>query len=46
MGGSHNRTFSETPFEWPVRVYYEDVDLQGVVYFANYLKFNTNVRPT
>jgi acyl-CoA thioester hydrolase len=28
--------------EWhsvPVRVYYEDTDAQGIVYFANYLKF-------
>ncbi len=26
-------------FEWPVRVYYEDTDSGGVVYYANYLKF-------
>ena len=26
-------------FMWPVRVYYEDTDAGGVVYFANYLKF-------
>ena len=25
--------------EFQVRVYYEDTDAQGVVYFANYLKF-------
>lgn len=25
--------------EWPVRVYYEDTDAEGVVYYANYLKF-------
>jgi len=25
--------------EYQVRVYYEDTDAQGVVYFANYLKF-------
>ncbi len=25
--------------EFKVRVYYEDTDAQGVVYFANYLKF-------
>ncbi len=24
---------------WPVRVYYEDTDAGGVVYYANYLKF-------
>ena len=27
------------PFHWPVRVYYEDTDAGGVVYYANYLKF-------
>jgi acyl-CoA thioester hydrolase len=26
-------------FAWPVRVYYEDTDAGGVVYYANYLKF-------
>lgn len=26
-------------FIWPVRVYYEDTDSGGVVYYANYLKF-------
>ncbi|MEK7360847.1 MAG: tol-pal system-associated acyl-CoA thioesterase [Pseudomonadota bacterium] len=26
-------------FSWPVRVYYEDTDAGGVVYYANYLKF-------
>jgi acyl-CoA thioester hydrolase len=26
-------------FEWTVRVYYEDTDAGGVVYYANYLKF-------
>lgn len=26
-------------FRWPVRVYYEDTDSGGVVYYANYLKF-------
>jgi acyl-CoA thioester hydrolase len=36
--------FKETPFEWPVRVYYEDVDLQGVVYFANYFKYMERAR--
>ena len=32
------------PFEWPVRVYYEDTDLQGVVYFANYFKYMERAR--
>ena len=26
-------------FNWPVRVYYEDTDAGGVVYYANYLRF-------
>ena len=26
-------------FRWPVRVYFEDTDAGGVVYYANYLKF-------
>ncbi len=26
-------------FLWPLRVYYEDTDSGGVVYYANYLKF-------
>ncbi|NOR80199.1 MAG: tol-pal system-associated acyl-CoA thioesterase, partial [Methyloprofundus sp.] len=26
-------------FNWPVRVYYEDTDAGGVVFYANYLKF-------
>ena len=27
------------PFRWPIRVYYEDTDASGVVYYANYLRF-------
>jgi acyl-CoA thioester hydrolase len=27
------------PFIWRIRVYYEDTDSGGVVYYANYLKF-------
>lgn len=26
-------------FSWPVRVYYEDTDAAGLVYYANYLRF-------
>ena len=29
---------------WPVRVYYEDTDHGGVVYYANYLKFMERAR--
>lgn len=32
------------PFSWPVRVYYEDTDAGGVVYYANYLKFMERAR--
>jgi acyl-CoA thioester hydrolase len=28
-----------SPFVWPVRVYYEDTDAAGIVYYANYLRF-------
>ena len=31
-------------FVWPVRVYYEDTDTAGVVYYANYLKFMERAR--
>ena len=30
---------NENLFLWPVRIYYEDTDSGGVVYYANYLKF-------
>ncbi len=33
-----------TTFRWPVRVYYEDTDAGGVVYYANYLKFMERAR--
>lgn len=32
------------PFEWPIRVYYEDTDAQGVVYYANYFRFMERAR--
>ena len=35
---------SSRAFAWPVRVYYEDTDLGGVVYYANYLKFLERAR--
>ena len=33
-----------TIFHWPVRVYYEDTDAGGVVFYANYLKFFERAR--
>ena len=32
------------PFALPVRVYYEDTDAAGVVYYANYLRFLERAR--
>jgi acyl-CoA thioester hydrolase len=32
------------PFFWPVRVYYEDTDAGGVVFYANYLKYMERAR--
>ena len=34
----------ENEFLWPIRVYYEDTDSGGVVYYANYLKFMERAR--
>jgi len=31
-------------FTWPIRIYYEDTDAGGVVYYANYLKFFERAR--
>ncbi len=31
-------------FEFPIRVYYEDTDAGGVVFYANYLKFFERAR--
>lgn len=32
------------PFQWPLRVYIEDTDLGGIVYYVNYLKFMERAR--
>lgn len=37
-------TTNNGEFCWPVRVYYEDTDAGGVVYYANYLKFMERAR--
>ena len=31
-------------FHWPVRVYWEDTDAGGIVYYANYLRFFERAR--
>lgn len=35
---------NDAGFSWPVRVYYEDTDAGGVVFYANYLKFFERAR--
>jgi acyl-CoA thioester hydrolase len=35
---------SQTLFHWPVRVYWEDTDAGGIVFYANYLKFFERAR--
>lgn len=37
-------TRHSSPFSWPVRVYWEDTDAGGIVYYANYLKFMERAR--
>ena len=37
-------TAESQPFEWPIRVYYEDTDAQGVVYYANYFRYMERAR--
>ena len=34
----------EAAFIWPVRVYWEDTDAGGIVFYANYLKFFERAR--
>lgn len=36
--------FDGKTFIWPVRIYYEDTDLGGVVYHANYLRYMERAR--
>jgi acyl-CoA thioester hydrolase len=39
-----NATTADDVFEWSLRVYYEDTDAQGVVYYANYFRFMERAR--
>ncbi len=34
----------EGEFQWPIRVYWEDTDAGGIVFYANYLKFFERAR--
>lgn len=36
--------FEDKTFSFPIRVYYEDTDAGGIVYYANYLKFAERAR--
>lgn len=35
---------TDSPFAWPIRVYFEDTDVGGVVYHASYLRFLERAR--
>ena len=35
---------AQARFRWPVRVYWEDTDAGGIVFYANYLKFFERAR--
>ena len=34
----------DTTFRWPVRIYWEDTDAGGIVFYANYLTFFERAR--
>ncbi|MBK7049521.1 MAG: tol-pal system-associated acyl-CoA thioesterase [Rhodoferax sp.] len=34
----------KSDFSWPIRVYWEDTDAGGIVFYANYLKFFERAR--
>jgi len=45
MAVNNSKSGYMTPgFSWPVRVYYEDTDAAGVVFYANYLNFMERAR--
>ncbi len=44
MAPDHVVLTQTADFSWPVRVYYEDTDAGGVVFYANYLKFFERAR--
>src|ERR1700750_1735509 len=44
MNMSDSQSGAEIGFTWPIRVYYEDTDAGGVVFYANYLKFFERAR--
>jgi len=46
LGGSEPRATGSAgaTFTWPVRVYWEDTDAGGIVFYANYLKYFERAR--
>ena len=41
---NNHQALTEQAFEWPLRVYIEDTDAGGIVYYINYLKFIERAR--
>ncbi|WP_345812962.1 tol-pal system-associated acyl-CoA thioesterase [Paraburkholderia sp. PREW-6R] len=44
MNTSTSQPGAENGYMWPIRVYYEDTDAGGIVFYANYLKFFERAR--
>jgi acyl-CoA thioester hydrolase len=44
MNTPPSRPQAQSGFVWPVRVYYEDTDAGGIVFYANYLKYFERAR--
>ncbi|PRY00309.1 tol-pal system-associated acyl-CoA thioesterase [Paraburkholderia sp. BL25I1N1] len=44
MNMSTSQPGEEIGYTWPIRVYYEDTDAGGIVFYANYLKFFERAR--
>lgn len=44
MNMSSNCPQAEFGLTWPIRVYYEDTDAGGIVFYANYLKYFERAR--
>ncbi|WP_425405687.1 tol-pal system-associated acyl-CoA thioesterase [Hwanghaeella sp.] len=41
---TESAALSKPVFNYPIRVFYEDTDAAGIVYYANYLKFAERAR--
>ena len=44
MNDGLEQTQRKQPFTWPVRIYYEDTDSAGIVYYANYRCYSERAR--